>query len=59
MLAEFRQGLREQGYAEGTNVSIEFRWARGQFDRLPALADDLYQVPLIRTRGPIGAILWT
>jgi putative tryptophan/tyrosine transport system substrate-binding protein len=37
----FRQGLRDAGYVEGNNVSIEARWANGQYDRLPAMATEL------------------
>ncbi|HKN10267.1 MAG TPA: ABC transporter substrate-binding protein, partial [Pseudomonadota bacterium] len=41
MVAAFRQGLKETGYVEGENVAIEYRWAGGQYDRVPAMAAEL------------------
>jgi putative ABC transport system substrate-binding protein len=54
LVAAFRQGLEETGYVEGRNVSIEYRWAEGRYDRLPAFAAELVGRPvtmLVATGG--------
>jgi putative ABC transport system substrate-binding protein len=56
LVAAFRQGLHDLGYVEGQNITIEYRWADGQVERLPALAAELVRLPVdvIVTAGPLG-----
>jgi len=59
LVATFLQGLREAGFVEGQNVSIEYRWALGQYDRLSALASDLVSrgvAVLVGVGGDVSAV---
>ena len=59
LLEAFRRGLAEMGYVEGQNVTIEYRWAEGQHDRLPAMAAELVGRPaavLVATGGESAAL---
>jgi putative tryptophan/tyrosine transport system substrate-binding protein len=59
LVAAFRRGLVENGYVEGQNAAIEYRWALGQIDRLPALAAELAARPvaiLVATGGESAAL---
>jgi putative tryptophan/tyrosine transport system substrate-binding protein len=59
MVAGFREGLAEGGFVEGQNVTVEYRWAEGRYDRLPALANDLVRrglAALVATGGEPSAL---
>ena len=57
-VAAFRKGLNESGYVEGQNVTVEYHWLEGQYDRLPALLADLVrrQVAVIATLGNVTSL---
>jgi ABC-type uncharacterized transport system substrate-binding protein len=59
LIAAFQRGLAENGYVEGQNVTIEYRFALGQYDRLPAMAAEFVQRPVavIATTGGEPAAL--
>src|SRR5215469_5204888 len=58
LVTAFRQGLSEAGYVVGENLAIEYRFAEGDYDRLPALATDLvgHKVDLIMANSPPAAL---
>jgi putative tryptophan/tyrosine transport system substrate-binding protein len=57
-VAAFRSGLRDLGWIEGRNLAIEFRWAEGNYDRLPVLAEELLRlnIDVLVTHGAAGAL---
>jgi putative ABC transport system substrate-binding protein len=58
-IVAFQRGLKEAGYADGENVIVEYRWAEGQYDRLPAMAEELmaHHVAVILALAPPAAVV--
>ncbi len=59
MVSAFQQSLKEAGFSEGVNVAIEYRWGDGQYDRLPAMAEDLVRrnvATIVTSGGEIAAL---
>ena len=56
--AKFNRGLNEMGFVDGQNVTVEYRWAEGQYDRLPAMATELVRRPVdvILAQAPPAAL---
>src|SRR5918994_3113514 len=58
LLTAFHKGLAETGFVEGHNVAVEYRWAKGRYDQLPAMAAELVRKPvavLVSTGGTVAA----